>query len=163
MPRDDAARVRDIIEACDRIMKATAGLDCEAFAGDDLVIRAVLYDFAVIGEAAKGVSPAMRASLASIPWSEMAGMRDVVIHQYFGVDADIKRQPNAAGGARWAVNPARLSASAPDAKRGMGDADDAAGIDARVSRVSTLTFNSPYGTEYPLATYRRARTDRSKC
>jgi uncharacterized protein with HEPN domain len=33
MPRDDAARVRDIIEACDRIMKATAGLDCEAFAG----------------------------------------------------------------------------------------------------------------------------------
>jgi len=89
MPRDDAARVRDIIEACDRIMKATAGLDREAFAGNDLVIRAVLYDFAVIGEAAKGVSPAMRASLASIPWSEMAGMRDVVIHQYFGVDADI--------------------------------------------------------------------------
>ena len=47
MPRDDAARVRDIIEACDRIMKATAGLDREAFAGNDLVIRAVLYDFAV--------------------------------------------------------------------------------------------------------------------
>ena len=89
MPRDDAARVRDIIEACDRIMKATVGLDCGAFAGNDLVIRAVLYDFAVIGEAAKGVSPAMRASNSTIPWSDMAGMRDVVIHQYFGVDAEI--------------------------------------------------------------------------
>ena len=89
MPRDDAARVRDIIEACDRIVKATAGLDCEAFAGNDLVIRAVLYDFAVIGEAAKGVSPAMRASNSAIPWSDMAGMRDVVIHQYFGVEAGI--------------------------------------------------------------------------
>ena len=89
MPRDDAARVRDIIEACDRIVKATAGLEQAGFAENDLVIRAVLYDFAVIGEAAKGVSPAMRASHAAIPWSDMAGMRDVVIHQYFGVDADI--------------------------------------------------------------------------
>lgn len=53
------------------------------------MIRAVLNDFAVIGEAAKGVSSAMRASHAAIPWSDMAGMRDVVIHQYFGVDADI--------------------------------------------------------------------------
>lgn len=47
MPRDDAARVRDIIEARDRIIKATAGLDREAFARNNLVIRAVFYDFAV--------------------------------------------------------------------------------------------------------------------
>lgn len=93
MPRDDSARVRDIVEACDRIVRATAGLDRAAFAEHDLVIRAVLYDFAVIGEAAKGVSAVMRAAHPTIPWSDMAsdmaGMRDVVIHQYFGVDADI--------------------------------------------------------------------------
>ena len=89
MPRDDAARVRDILEACDRIMRATSGLDGTGFANNDLVIRAVLYDFAVIGEAAKGVSPAMRTAHSQIPWSDMAGMRDVVIHQYFGVDADL--------------------------------------------------------------------------
>ncbi len=87
MPRDDAARVRDIVEACDRIGKAIAGLECAAFKANDLVVRAVLYDFAVIGEAAKGVSTAMRISQPDIPWSDMAGMRDVVIHQYFGVDA----------------------------------------------------------------------------
>jgi uncharacterized protein with HEPN domain len=62
MPRDDAARVRDIIDACDRIMSATGGLDRASFAERDVVLRAVLYDFAVIGEAAKGVSPAMRAA-----------------------------------------------------------------------------------------------------
>jgi uncharacterized protein with HEPN domain len=89
MPRDDAARVRDIIDACHRIMSATGGLDRASFAEQDVVIRAVLYDFAVIGEAAKGVSPAMRAAHGAIPWSDMAGMRDVVIHQYFGVDVDI--------------------------------------------------------------------------
>ena len=66
MPRDDAARVRDIIEACDRIMKSAAGLDREAFAGNDLVIRAVLYDFAVIGEAATVSVPKLATQLREI-------------------------------------------------------------------------------------------------
>ncbi|MBU3682818.1 MAG: DUF86 domain-containing protein [Phycisphaerales bacterium] len=87
MPRDDAARVRDIVEACARIERAVRGLDPARFASNDIVIRAVLYDFAVIGEAAKGVSAAMRDRHPDIPWADMAGMRDVVIHQYFGVDA----------------------------------------------------------------------------
>jgi len=89
MPRDDAARIRDIVEACDRIAAVTKGSSRESFAENDLAMRAVLYDFAVIGEAAKGVSAATRAAHADVPWSEMAGMRDVVIHQYFGVDADL--------------------------------------------------------------------------
>ena len=89
MPRDDAARLRDIIEACDRITNRVAGLDDASFAENDLVIRAVLYDFAVIGEAAKGVSPKLRLAHPDVPWSDMAGMRDIVIHQYFGVDAKL--------------------------------------------------------------------------
>ena len=43
----------------------------------------------MIGEAAKGVSAATRTAHPDVPWTEMAGMRDVVIHQYFGVDADL--------------------------------------------------------------------------
>ena len=89
MPRDDAARLGDIIEACDRITNRVAGLDDASFAENDLVIRAVLYDFAVIGEAAKGVSPKLRLAHPDVPWSDMAGMRDIVIHQYFGVDAKL--------------------------------------------------------------------------
>lgn len=87
MPRDDGARVRDIVEACARIERAIAGFDQASFAKHDVVIRAVLYDFAVIGEAAKGVSRTMRERHPGIPWADMAGMRDIVIHQYFGVDA----------------------------------------------------------------------------
>lgn len=86
MPRDDAARIRDIIEACSRIERAISGLDAASFAANDLVVRAVLYDFAVIGEAAKGISAAVRQTHPQVPWTEMAGMRDVVIHQYFGID-----------------------------------------------------------------------------
>jgi hypothetical protein len=89
MPRDDAARLRDMIEACDRIAERVANLDLAAFAANDLLIRAVLYDFAVIGEAAKGISPELRLAHPGIPWSDMAGMRDIVIHQYFGVDAKL--------------------------------------------------------------------------
>lgn len=52
------------------------------------MIRAVLFDIAVIGEAAKGVSSNTRSRFPNVPWAEMAGMRDVVIHQYFGIDAN---------------------------------------------------------------------------
>ena len=56
MPRDDAARVRDITEAASRIRDRVSGLSLEQFAANDTVMRAVLYDLAVIGEAAKGIS-----------------------------------------------------------------------------------------------------------
>ncbi len=62
-------------------------MDGAAFAANDVVIRAVLYDFAVIGEATKGISADKRERHPDVPWSDMAGMRNVVIHQYFGVDA----------------------------------------------------------------------------
>lgn len=87
MPRDDAARIRDIVAAASRIRDRVATLDAERFAADDTLMRAVLYDLAVIGEAAKGVSESARRKLADVPWSDMAGMRDVVVHQYFGIDA----------------------------------------------------------------------------
>ena len=87
MPRDDAARLRDITEAAVRIDARIAGMTEVDFAANDTVMRAVLYDLAVIGEAAKGVSEETRARLPDVPWSDMAGMRDVVVHQYFGIDA----------------------------------------------------------------------------
>lgn len=87
MPRDDTARVRDIVDAALRIQAHVASMDETGFAANDTLMRAVLYDLAVIGEAAKGGSQATRAKLATVPWSDMAGMRDVVVHQYFGSDA----------------------------------------------------------------------------
>jgi len=81
MPRDDAARIRDIMDAASRIHGKVSELDQSAFAANDTLVRAVLYDLAVIGKAAKGVTEATRSRMPSIPWSDMAGMRDVVVHQ----------------------------------------------------------------------------------
>lgn len=89
MPRDDDSRILDILDAGNRIVRATQELSFEQFASNDILIRAVLYDLAVIGEAAKGVSAGTRSQYPDVPWSEMAGMRDVVIHQYFGIDAQL--------------------------------------------------------------------------
>jgi len=86
MPRDDAARMRDIVEAATRIRDRVQGLDEAGFASNDTVMRAVLYDLAIIGEAAKGVSDDARRRFPAVPWPDMAGMRDVVVHQYFGID-----------------------------------------------------------------------------
>ncbi len=86
MPRDDAARINDILEACERIQVHIHGMNALQFAASETVLRAVLYDIAIIGEAAKGVSDAGRLARPAVPWAKMAGMRDIVIHQYFGID-----------------------------------------------------------------------------
>jgi uncharacterized protein with HEPN domain len=78
-----------MFEACTRIMEYTSGFDAAALRGDRKTIDAVLRNLAVLGEAAKRVSDSVRARAPEIPWREIAGMRDVVIHDYFGIDPDI--------------------------------------------------------------------------
>ncbi|MCH8978386.1 MAG: DUF86 domain-containing protein [Armatimonadetes bacterium] len=59
------------------------------FANDRLVQFAVVRAFEVVGEAAKGVPQDVRAQAPGVPWKQFAGMRDKLIHRYFGVDAAI--------------------------------------------------------------------------
>jgi uncharacterized protein with HEPN domain len=61
----------------------------ETFAANTLVIDAVVRNFAVIGEAARNVPPEVEARYTHVPWSKMRGMRNVVVHVYFNVDAGI--------------------------------------------------------------------------
>lgn len=67
MPRSDSARLRDIADAGTRIQNRIKGMTNEIFRNDDTILRAVMFDFAIIGEAAKGSlqrleydSPALR-------------------------------------------------------------------------------------------------------
>jgi uncharacterized protein with HEPN domain len=87
MPRDSAT-ILDLLAAADAIAAFTAGLDRVAFLEDAKTQAAVLYELAVLGEAAKRLSPAFRARHSGIPWKQIAGMRDHLIHGYDSVDQD---------------------------------------------------------------------------
>ena len=73
--------------ALERIAEYTAdGKD--AFLGSTLQQDAVLRNLEVVGEAVKQLAPDVRAHAPNIPWRRIAGLRDVLIHQYFGVDLE---------------------------------------------------------------------------
>jgi uncharacterized protein with HEPN domain len=87
MPRDRAT-VLDIVLACRRIQRFTSGLGRDEFLGDEKTQSAVLHQLLVIGEAAKRVSGSFRDAHVQVPWRDMAGMRDRLVHQYDAVDLD---------------------------------------------------------------------------
>jgi uncharacterized protein with HEPN domain len=65
------------------------GMSYEQFISDKKTMKAVLRSVEVIGEATKNVPDDIRARYQQVPWKEMAGMRDKVVHFYFGIDAEI--------------------------------------------------------------------------
>jgi hypothetical protein len=81
--------VQDILEAIRRIDEYLEGLTFEVFVGDTKTVDAVIRNFAVIGEAAKHVPVSVKRKYPEVDWKRMAGMRDKVIHEYFGVDPRI--------------------------------------------------------------------------
>lgn len=81
--------INDIIQAIDNIEKYTEGISQERFGSQQIVIDAVIRNFEIIGEAAKHISRKTKSRHPEIPWGEMTGMRNKVIHEYFGVDIDI--------------------------------------------------------------------------
>lgn len=86
-PREWRLRIEDILESIARIDRYTAGLDATAFAADQLIADAVLRNFTIIGEAARHVPAAIVARYPDVPWTEMRGMRNLLIHEYFGASA----------------------------------------------------------------------------
>ena len=89
MPRDSSVYLRDILEAISKIKGYTAGMDREAFEGDSKTVDAVLRNLEVIGEAAKGIPESFRRDHSEVDWRKIAGLRDVLIHNYFGISMDI--------------------------------------------------------------------------
>ena len=79
----------DILEAINSIEKFVAGLDFEAFKNDDLRCSAVIRKFEIMGEAAKNIPEDIRQKYDSVHWRGMAGMRDKLIHLYFGIKYEI--------------------------------------------------------------------------
>jgi hypothetical protein len=73
----------------DRIAEYTAGMSYEAFLGNRMVIDAVVRNLEVIGEAARHIPDDVQTRFPDVPWVEMKGMRNILIHEYFGVSLEI--------------------------------------------------------------------------
>lgn len=84
--RDYTLYLKDILGAIESIERFIAGMDLESFQTDDKTTSAVVRKLEIIGEAVKQILDEIRQKHANIPWKEMAGMRDKLIHFYFGVD-----------------------------------------------------------------------------
>lgn len=87
--RRDLDFLRDIEEAIERIERYTSGMSYTQFLDDTQVQDAVLRNMEVIGEATKNLSWSLRERHSNVPWKKMAGLRDKLIHHYFGVDFEI--------------------------------------------------------------------------
>lgn len=81
--------LRDMIQMMDKIAAFIQGLEFKAFAADDKTYLAVVRAIEVIGEAAKNIPSTVTRRYPNVPWKKMAGMRDRLIHAYFGTDAKI--------------------------------------------------------------------------
>jgi uncharacterized protein with HEPN domain len=80
--KNDQATLLDIALACRRIGRHLAGVEPHLFHTDEKTQDAIIRQIEIIGEAAKRLSPAFRDAHPHLPWKAMAGMRDVLIHQY---------------------------------------------------------------------------------
>jgi uncharacterized protein with HEPN domain len=82
-------RITDILQCIAKIRRFTKGYSFDDFQGDDKTIDSVLRNLEIIGEAARHVPADIQARYPELPWAEMLTMRNIVIHEYHGVNLKI--------------------------------------------------------------------------
>jgi uncharacterized protein with HEPN domain len=89
MHKNDLAYTDHILDCIKKIRKFTKGIEKKEFEKNDLIQDAVIRNFEIIGEASKRISKDFKKVYYDIPWKEISGMRDKLIHDYLGVDIEV--------------------------------------------------------------------------
>ena len=89
MPRDYKVSLEDILEAAQKIRGYTEGLSETTFSADSKTLDAVVRNLEIIGEAVKKIPNDIRSAYPEADWKKIAGLRDILIHEYFGIDPEI--------------------------------------------------------------------------
>jgi len=87
--KDDQIYIEHILQSIERIQSYISGKNQEIFSNDSITQDAVVRQLEIIGEATKRISKELRKNNSDVPWDDMAGMRDVLIHDYIDVDLNI--------------------------------------------------------------------------
>jgi uncharacterized protein with HEPN domain len=89
MSRDYLLYLEDMQIACRKLLRYTKDLTFPQLAEDEKTYDAVIYNLVILGEAAKQIPPSVRDRYPLVQWRKIAGLRDVSVHRYFGLDEDV--------------------------------------------------------------------------
>jgi len=81
--------LRDILDAIAKAEQFIEGMDFSSFSADDKTVFAVIRTLEIVGEATKKIPEKVRDNYSNLPWREMAGLRDKLAHDYFGVNLEV--------------------------------------------------------------------------
>lgn len=81
--------IEDILQAIDKIEDYSKKLSFNQFSRKEIVVDAIMRNLEIIGEASRNIPNEMRKNNSQIPWKRMIGLRNIAIHEYFGIDLEI--------------------------------------------------------------------------
>ena len=89
MKREYSDSLRDMLDNAQRAIQFTKGMDYKSFAEDDKTVYAVIRAVEIIGEAAANIPEEVRSQYPRVPWREVKGMRNKLVHHYFGINVEV--------------------------------------------------------------------------